>query len=331
MRPCQRREQRGAALLTAVLIAALATVVMVGLTDAYQLHFRRTTVLVSSEVAMQYALGAESWAHDILRQDLQDTQSDHRLEGWASSLPPLPIDNGLIEGTIEDMHGRFNLNNLAGGQQQQQGQQGVGGGLQQATQGQEQNIDETAVAQFQRLLRALEIDPALAYAAADWIDSNQEVAFPDGAEDDFYTGQEPAYRTANLAITNPSELLAIGTFDVGAWRALRPFVTALPAGTAINPNTASPVVLQSLSENISPSDAQGIFEQAGVTPYENLDDLSQQIGLEGGGAASVTINSNYFRLIVRVTVGATLFTMYSLLERDNQGQVWTRFRTFHTE
>lgn len=308
-----------------MLIAALAAVVMIGLSDAYQLHFRRTTVMVSSEVAMQYALGAESWAHDILRQDLQDTQSDHRLEAWASSLPPLPIDDGLIEGTLEDLNGRFNLNNLAGGQQQ------AGAGQQQGGAGQQQGIDENAVAQFQRLLTALEIDPALAYAAADWIDSNQEVAFPDGAEDDFYTGQEPAYRTANVAITNPSELLAIGTFDVAAWRALRPYVTALPPGTAINPNTALPVVLQSLSENISPSDAQGIFEQAGITPYENLDDLSQQIGLEGGGAASVTVNSNYFRLIVRVTVGATLFTMYSLLERDNQGQVWTRFRTFHTE
>ncbi|MEM9384965.1 MAG: type II secretion system minor pseudopilin GspK [Pseudomonadota bacterium] len=325
MRPTHPRRQSGAALLTAMLIAALAAVVMIGLSDAYQLHFRRTTVMVSSEVAMQYALGAESWAHDILRQDLQDTQSDHRLEAWASSLPPLPIDDGLIEGTLEDLNGRFNLNNLAGGQQQ------AGAGQQQGGAGQQQGIDENAVAQFQRLLTALEIDPALAYAAADWIDSNQEVAFPDGAEDDFYTGQEPAYRTANVAITNPSELLAIGTFDVAAWRALRPYVTALPPGTAINPNTALPVVLQSLSENISPSDAQGIFEQAGITPYENLDDLSQQIGLEGGGAASVTVNSNYFRLIVRVTVGATLFTMYSLLERDNQGQVWTRFRTFHTE
>lgn len=303
------RQQRGAALLTAVLIAALAAVLMVALTENYQLQFRRTSALVVSEVAMQYALGAESWAHDILRQDRTDTNFDNRLEAWATALPPLPIENGAIEGALEDLHGRFNLNNLADG---------------------ERGVNESAVAQFQRLLLALELDPALAVAAADWIDTNQEETFPDGAEDDFYTGQEPAYRTANLAITNPSELLAIGTFDVSAWRALRPYVTALPPGTQINPNTALPVVLQSLSENVSPSDAQGFFEQAGITPYEDTADATQQLALDEGGEL-LTVNSNYFRLVVRVTVGATLFTMYSLLERDNQGLVWTRFRTFHTE
>ncbi len=311
----RRQYERGAALLTAILIAALAAVLMVALTEAYQLHFRRTTVMVSSEVAMQYALGAESWAQDILRQDLEDTETDNRQEAWASSLPPLPIENGAIEGVLEDLHGRFNLNNLtsAGSQQQDAGQ----------------GVENKALAQFQRLLVALELDPALAVAAADWIDEDQDPAFPDGAEDDFYTGQEPPYRTANLAITNATELLAMGTFDVAAWRALRPYVTALPPGTLINPNTAPPLVLHALDESISPTDAQGYFEEAAITPYENTGDFSERTGLQVD-ETSITVNSTYFRLIVRVTIGATLFTMYSLIERNDQG-VWTRFRSFHTE
>ena len=39
--------------------------------------------------AVQVALGAESWVLSILRQDLQNSQTDHLGEIWASELPGL--------------------------------------------------------------------------------------------------------------------------------------------------------------------------------------------------------------------------------------------------
>ena len=62
-----------------------------------------------------YVQGAEAWAADILRQDLVDSpDSDHLGEQWAIELPPLPVDGGTIVGRLEDLQGRFNLNNLVG-------------------------------------------------------------------------------------------------------------------------------------------------------------------------------------------------------------------------
>jgi general secretion pathway protein K len=300
----------GVALITAMLIITIVTVLVSSMLWDANLTIRRAQNILFSDQALQYALGAESWAQDILRTDLEQqgqTAVDHRNEAWATALPALPIEGGAIEGVLEDMQGRFNLNNLIG------------------TEG---GPDETALEQFRRLLLALGLDPALASGAADWVDANNEEFFPDGAEDNFYTSRQPPYRPANLPLSSPTELLAIGQFDAQSWRTLRPYVTALPSGTSINVNTAQPPVLQSLSENISPSEAAGIFEQASAVPFQDLSDLSNLLGQEAGPA---DVSSRYFRLQVRVTLGATLFVMYSLLERDQQGIVWTRFRTFYTE
>ena len=38
--------------------------------------------------------------------------TDHLDEIWAQELPGLPIDGGDVWGKIEDMQGRFNVNNL---------------------------------------------------------------------------------------------------------------------------------------------------------------------------------------------------------------------------
>ena len=76
------------------------------------LDVRRTTMLLYRDQAIQVALGAENWIASILRQDLEDGETDHLGEIWASELPPLPIDGGDVFGAIEDLQGRFNVNNL---------------------------------------------------------------------------------------------------------------------------------------------------------------------------------------------------------------------------
>lgn len=320
--------ERGAALLTAVLIAALATIIAVALADDYQLQFRRTSVMVTSEIAMQYALGAESWAGSILaedaRSDAEGTAVDHRLEAWASSLPPLPVEGGTVEGALEDLHGRFNLNNL----------------LLDSEQPPEQRV---YVPQFQRLLENLGVDASTAQSMAlkvlDWIDPDRDEEFP-GAEDDFYTGLEPPYRPANHLLTHPSELLAVAEFDASLWRALRPYVTALPlalpaggvgqGGTAINPNTALPIVIESLYP-VGTGAGTSIFQRASAQPFDDAGDQDLRLGeLAVEGANPYTLQSRFFLLQVRVTIGGTLLTMYSLLERQGE-TVWTRYRTLNTE
>ena len=303
-----QRHERGVALITAMLIVSLATLIASALFWESHLDRRRTENLLYSDQALQYALGAEAWAHDILRQDLAESSSDHLGEPWAVALPPLPIDGGYIEGLIEDMQGRFNINNLIDAD-------GV--------------IDERSQRQLERLLELLELEPRIAAAVADWVDTDLEPSFPDGVEDGVYTGREPAYRAPNLPVTSASELLAIEGIDRDAYALLKPFVTALPVGTQINVNTAPSLVLQSLGPTISPNEAEALVQEAQEIGFEDLGAFTGIVPPEQLDRMAVA--SRFFRISVRVTLGTTLFTMYSLLERDEQGHVWTLTRHFATE
>src|SRR5690606_28766512 len=111
--PGRHRRDRGVALVTAMLISALAALVASDMAWDNALEVRRTTVLLQRDQAVQVALGAESWARLILSQDANDTPTDHLGEIWAQELPPLPIDGGgEVFGSLEDLEGRFNINNL---------------------------------------------------------------------------------------------------------------------------------------------------------------------------------------------------------------------------
>ncbi len=300
--------QRGVALITAMLIVALATMLTGAAVWNFHLNQRRTEALIYTDLEINYALGAEAWAGRILIEDAEDGNVDHPDEVWATNLPPLPIDGGSVDGALIDLQGRFNLNNLVD------------------TDG---NTDPVAVEQMERLLAALELDPRWAALLADWIDSDIDPNFPDGAEDSTYLSQVPPYRPPNTLITSASELLALPEMDIDTYRALLPYVCALPAGTAINVNTASIPVLMSLSESLSASDAASILEDRPDDGYESVAELVDV--LPPDVSAPLTVGSRYFRLGVRVNIGSTEITMYSLLEREGSSEVRTLLRSLGTE
>jgi len=306
--------ERGVALITAVLMVALATMLAVDVGFRGFLDQRRSGTLFALDQGLQIALGAEAWAADFLKRDLQDSQTDHFGETWARPLPPLPIEGGTVEGRLEDMQGRFNLNNLI------------------HTDG---TPNPTAVKQLERILAMLEIEPNWATAMADWIDQDTQPGFPDGAEDTVYTGMDPPHLAANMPITRVSELLVLPSFGAERYARLRPYVSALPVGTPLNVCTAPGVVLDALSEDarefsLNPDD---LLKRRESACFPTLQDLRGSLGdatyteLQD----SLTESSAYFRATVWVTIGTTQFTLYSLLARGGAGTVRPALRSFGSD
>lgn len=298
--------QGGTALITAILVVALATAIAASLTWDLFLDQRRAFGRITVDQGLMYSLGAEAWAKQILQDDARDNQVDHPGEPWATRIAPLPIEGGQIQGRIEDLNGRFNLNNLidASG----------------AT-------DPAAVEAFRRLLMALELDVRLADRMADWIDRDLEPNFPDGAEDSDYLSRRPPFRAANRPVTSVSELLLVHP-ELGreGYARLRPFVVALPRGTRININTALPEVLLTAAEGIGPGEAERIVNDRPNDGWSELEQLGDLIPTEAHGVLAT--QSHWFRLSVRVDIGTQRFTMYSLLHRDASGAVSTVIRSF---
>lgn len=308
------RRQRGVALITAVLIVALATILAVNVGFRGMLDQRRSATLYALDQGYEIALGAEAWAADFLRRDAQESKTDHLGETWAKPLPPLPIEAGTVEGRIEDQQGRFNLNNLSF---------------------RDGTTNPEAVKQLERILVTLQLEPAWASTMADWIDQDTQPGFPDGAEDSVYTGQDPAHLAANMPVTRVSELMVLPGFGAERYAKLKPYVTALPVGTALNVCTAPGIVLDALSENtrefgLNPQD---LADRRKDACFPTLDDLRGSLGTETYDKLknSLTESSGYFRATVWVTIGTTQFTLYSLLARGGTGTVRPQLRSFGSD
>ena len=318
--PANRARQRGVALITAVLIVALATILAVDIGFKGYLDQRRTATTFALDQGYEVALGAEAWAADTLRRDRQNnTKTDDFTEEWATPIPPIPVDGGEIEGYLEDMQGRFNLNSLV------------------TFEGGVYRKDELAVARFARLLEILELEPKWAQITVDWIDTGIEPEFPDGAEDSVYTSQSPAYRPPNMPITRASELLAINGFGLERYRKLEPFVTALPIGVPINLCTASAELLDALTANQREFTLakDNLTETRKQRCFPGLQEFSQPLSGEEKQelieAKVVDEKSSYFRSTVWVTIGTTQLTLYSLLFRtDGTGLVRPILRSYGT-
>jgi len=304
----RNRQNRGVALITAMLITALATLVAANLAWDNALDVRRTMVLLNNDQAVQVALGAESWVVGILQQDLQDSETDHLGEIWAIELPGFPIEGGDLTGTILDLQGRFNVNNLI----DENGQ-----------------IEVESLERFRRLLSALEIDPRFAGIAADWIDSDLEASFPDGAEDSIYTGILPPYRSANQSLTSVSELAALEGMDRQTFNTLRPHITALPGRTNINVNTASAAVLQSLDENMSSADVERLLSERESAGFADIQTAFSSL-VTPDVLNTLEETTNYFQLKVVVRIDTVRVTLYSVLQRGPQGSVTPILRSFGT-
>jgi general secretion pathway protein K len=306
--------QRGVALITAVLVVALATMLAINVTFRGMLDQRRSANLFAFDQGFEVALGAEAWAADFLRKDAQETQQDHLGETWAQSMPPLPIDEGVgtVEGRLEDLQGRFNLNNLVFS---------------------DGTPNELAISQLERILAMVDLEPTWAVAIADWIDGDVNPGFPDGAEDSIYTGMDPPHLTANMPITRTSELLVLPEFGIERYRRLQPYVTALPAGTKLNVCTASGVVLDSLLEERNFSLMQDLATRRKEGCFPTTEDIRGTLDQAGYDQVKDTIGeaSSYFRATIWVTIGTTQFTLYSLLARGGAGSIRPLLRSFGAE
>jgi general secretion pathway protein K len=334
------RRQRGVALIIALILVALATILATKLTFDGFLERRRAIGVLAAEQALQFGMGAEALAADVLVQDLQNSPQFTLLTApWAQPTQPMPItpqDNpegepiGTLQGELEDMQGRFNLNSLAraAGNTAPQGANA-------APQGNNIAVaeDPEPLAQFQRLLVSVGLDAKWAGMARDWIDADDIPGSPDGAEDQVYTSQVPPYRTGNWPMMSPTELMNLPGFGADLYRKIAPYVTALPTATApINICTAPAMVLESLAPNIGEYTPQVLAAGRKSGCFPDMQSFQNVLGTQAATALNgrYGTSSQYFRLTTHVTLGTTEFTLYSLLKRTEGGKVTPLLRSFGT-
>lgn len=311
------KRQQGAALVIALVVVAIATILATALVWENHLDRRRAANQIFGAESLANALGVEDFVRDVLAND--EPESDHLLEPWARQGDVFPIEGGSLQGSVIDLQGRFNLNNLVNWETRE--------------------VREAQLEAFRALIVSLGLDETIVDATVDWIDPDIEPRGFNGAEDDTYLRSDPAYRTANRPLANVSELRLVANMTPEQFAALEPYVVALPPPavgsgatmTRININTAPPELLSAVGENLTPDDAARIVEQRNQNGFANIAEAQQVVGAEKLPDELFGVQSDYFRLHVLAVIGSSRVSMYSVLHRDPQsGTVRTLGRSLGT-
>src|ERR1700676_2248419 len=306
--------QHGIALITAMVLVAIAAVLATAIGFSSAMAARRATTVFGADQSLLAGEGGEAMAAYVLKQSTSGSSSLSLDQPWAQPYGPFELGEGvtLEFAQIEDQQGKFNINNLASNG---------------AT-------DPTSIQQFQALLTLLGLETKWAGILADWIDADTPRSSPDGAEDSVYLTQPPPYRAANIPVTSISELLAMPGFGRDRYNKLAPYITALPPGTPINICTASGVLLDALSGKTEYSTDVSVLASGrkhnGCFPTVAVFTAGATTQAQAQFAGRIGTISSYFRLRSIITIGTARFTLYSLLY-DRQGQIRPILRTFGTE
>lgn len=317
------RTSRGAALVLAILIVAVVTILATEFGRSYTLSITRVANRWHGSQAQYYLLGAENIASSYLKEDLDAGDTDNLQEDWALQLPPVPTDDGSLQVVLEDAQGRLNLNNLVGKIVPKEGQQLTP--PQRFTEQQRrfirlvQSFDDVPMEEYQ----AIELMEAI----IDWLDQDDEATGFGGAETDYYSRLEPPYRPANTMFSSVSELRLVRHMTPELYVHLEPLLIALPQQTDLNVNTASRAVLRSLNnrDNLSPmdiGDLDAIVEDRELQPYESLNDffanpvVSKVLDNAARNKVNLGVATDYFIMHARASVGEEQRDITSLLKRD---------------
>lgn len=275
-----RKRQAGVALITVLLVFAIASLIASKIIIGKVLDVQRTTGMVNRTQAYYYALAAEELAILALQEDaIQDAenspQGDNLDEYWAQGPVPFEIDNiGAVLVNIVDLNRFYNVNNLF---------QVADGKV---------NLHE--LDRFKDLLIALDIDDTIADNLRDWIDEDsKEEGYQ--SEKEGYANSQPGYSVANTQLSDVSELRLIHGFTPEVMAKLLPHITVIKTDgiVALNINTASDYALTSLQASGIAGNS-GKYEGIGYTRAQDLESLRSEPFVS---AADVTARASIANLV----------------------------------
>lgn len=295
--------QAGAALLTAMLTVALVASLAAG---ALWQQWRSVEIETAERARVQslwVLTGALDWARLILREDARAGGADYLAEPWAvpleearlstflatdkSSLPDSDdsssqASQAFLSGLISDLQARLNVFNL------------VDSG----------KVSEPALRAFAKLFEALGLPPGELAAMAE----NLRLAL-----DTTTAGNS----NSPLMPQRVDQLAWLG-LSPASLAALRPYITLLPARTAVNLNTASATVLYASIPALDMAQAQRLVSLRQTSHFRTLAEVAAQLGelKPPLNEAQHAVGSSFFEVRGRLRLDQSVVEEHSVVQRE---------------
>lgn len=291
------KPERGAALIVAMLIVALAVIATSNFVFHAHIHWRKLENAANTDQARWLLRAAEQWGATVLLDDALQNSVDHLGETWAREMPPIMAEGYHMSGRILEQSGLFNLNNLV----------------------QDGKVNDSQVVVFRRMLLNAKLPAGFANAVADWLDADDAASGESGAESEYYLRQTPPVRAANRPIVNLNELLHVRGMTPELLEQLRPYVSILPKSGPINVNTAPPQIIAALSDTMTLDQAHVVAATRDHAYFRNVGDLRNAMDNKPGlDERQVSFASQYFLVVVQIRHDRVALESHALFERNGQ-------------
>jgi len=344
---------RGVALITVMLVVALASILATQMTAKLQLQLQRSINIESNQQAYWYAMGAEAFTKRILTLSFEGEETvTHLGQFWAQGENSYPVEYGDITGEITDLQSCLNLNALRA----ESGSAIVSDtstttpsllsdtdtvsdtdtAASKSTTGTVSN-DNLAAASLERLILAIGIENVSSFEAkdmvdalTDWLDDNDLITNNGGAEDNDYSSLEYPYLTANNYLGSLKELRTVAHFTRNIIEELKPYVCVIPNSHLhqINVNTidsehsALLVALLDVTDDV----ANDIISGRGEEGYQTVDEVFALPQLSAGQIEDemknqLVVDSEYFTLKTKTTFNDSYFFLNSIMKVEQNNQI----------
>ena len=303
--PRQARRQRGAALLTAMIIVTVVATLASGMVWQ-QWRALQVEAAERAQTQSQWVLqGALDWTRMILREDAREGGADHLGEPWAAPLAEarlstfLAADRSMAEdapdaflsGRIEDAQARYNLRNLI-----QQGK-----------------VSRQELQTLERLCGFLGLNGDVAPRLADALRRATPGSTTEAPAD---TGATAGVRP--LMPTSVEDLGWLG-LDATTVQRLKPYVVLLPRETPVNLNTAPKEVIAAVLPGIDLASAERLVQSRLREHLKSPADAKAVLGERAlTDARRVSVNTSYFIVYGALRLDQVTVAQRSLLERNGR-------------
>lgn len=302
--------QRGAALLTAMVIVTLVATLAASMVWQ-QWQAVQVEAAERAQAQAQWILnGALDWARLILAEDGRNNGPDELNEPWAVPLSEArlstflsndgSVDEGtpdaFLSGAIRDAQARYNLRNLIGA---------------------DGKVDPAELQVLQRLCNAVALSPDWATRIASALAAAMPATAPPPAG---ASAPSTAAATADQGLMPPSETqLAWLGLDATAIAPLLAHVVLLPVPTPVNLNTANKEVIAAVIDGVDMASAERLVQRRQRQPLTAAGDAAQVLGERITlDPKRVEIRSSYFEVTGSLRLDQLVVTQRSLVERHGR-------------
>jgi general secretion pathway protein K len=311
-------DEEGFVLVTILLVIAILFPLVLAFTSKVQVNLLQADNFRNSVQTVRLARSGVEGAIGILKAD--DATYDTLKDTWAVEFPTLGVAEGRVEVMIHDEDGKIPLNQLLGSN-------GA-------------DVNKDVEQRLRKLISRLGGRPEVVDALIDWMDADDTITAPEGAEDAYY--KERGYNCKNAPIDSLDELSMVKGFDKELLvdKQFLHYVTAAQTDGKINVNTAPAEVLYAvlgaqttgLAQPLSDGDVDDLIRHRDEHEFKSIQDVNAVVKISttqaGNIANLIKVNSAFFSVSSKCSLGKVVHNSEALLQRNGKDVTTVYWREF---